>query len=35
MPEMISYLKAEKEKLNKYLNDLNDVRELLNSWKSV
>jgi GTPase Era involved in 16S rRNA processing len=34
-PEILDFLKAEKEKLSKYLTDLNDVRELLNSWKSV
>jgi GTPase SAR1 family protein len=34
-PEILDSLKSEKEKLSKYLDDLRNVRELLNSWKSV
>jgi len=32
-PEIINSLKAEKERLSKYLKDLQDVRDFLNSWK--
>jgi GTPase Era involved in 16S rRNA processing len=32
-PEIIDSLKAEKERLSKYLKELQDVREFLNSWK--
>jgi GTPase Era involved in 16S rRNA processing len=34
-PEILDSLKSEKEKLSRYLDDLRNVRELLNSWKSV